>query len=102
MPSTDELQVALRFAGVADAEDVRAKDSALQQTHDLVLEAVGDRRTGGVQWVVWDAPRGLEVLDELEATAGWESGQGSLEPLRDFLRAHPYGLLIVATVEYLP
>lgn len=71
-----------------------------QQTHDAVIDIMGEQRTGGVEWrIIADVDDANHVLDQLVAGDGMEPLLDELfnyyRSLRGMLREHG-GVLIMA------
>lgn len=83
--------------GATGDRDEDALAHVRQQTHDWLIETCGDARVGPVEWRHWEAPRGIRVLHVfgLDDDPEWRD-------LIRFLRAHPGGMLVLASVEVDP
>lgn len=103
-PSTkEEILTAAQFAAVRDGTDKEAIAEARRKTHDLLIEMLGERRRGGVQWRQVPAGHALNLLDDLERAAVRNEGQaaeGGYDDLRRHLkRSMIKGVLIIATCD---
>lgn len=67
-----------------------------QVTHDNLIEAMGDRRLGGVEWRTIAGPDAVEVLDRFLADPG-ETDERRLDIYRELRRlSETGGFLVVA------
>lgn len=98
MADTDAIHTgpdyALAPAAVADENDEEAIAQARKSSHDYVIQMAGSRRTSGVQWLEWDAPNGIRVIEN-----HLDDGRPQWASYKRFLADNPKGLLIVAMVE---
>lgn len=79
--------------GMTSSEDENDLDYVRQKTHDSLLDDLAGRRHGPVYWRHFDAETGLRMLDDhLDPEQEWTE-------TRAWLRAHPDGVLVVATAD---
>lgn len=88
--SAPEPLMRLAFGATAtdDPDDLAEVRKAL---HDQVIADLGPSRRSGVSWTQCEAQDGLRVLDD--------HGLADDKGMREFLRANPEGVLVIAFVE---
>lgn len=74
-------------------------DECKQQTHDVLLELMGDRRAGGVVWKIFEGVVAREVIKKMELDS-WGEGDtvnAAYYAQINFRLGVAGGLLVVAT-----
>lgn len=89
MADDDWVRVAFGATGTRDKDDVAL---VRRQTHDQVIEDLGDARTGPVTWRQLTAPAGVDLL--LENGYGDDAAYAQLIK---YLRDNPGGWLVIAS-----
>lgn len=85
---------AVQPAAVADADDEAAIQEARRQSHDALIEGLGDKRRSGVQWLQWNGLDAIEMLDK-----HLDDGRQEWQNLRRYLVDHPRGALVIAMAQ---
>lgn len=98
-----DVDVCVVPAGVADASDLGAVEQAKKSTHDFVIESLGESRTSGVTWRIYDAgPVAERMIRTLfdPSLPNALATTDAVEELIEFLAVNPAGCLVIASAEY--
>lgn len=99
-PATDDLfGVRLACTVSADADEI---ELAKKASHDALIEAMGSRRRGGVEWLIVEEPGPRDrIVADMAANPGMveqalEGVAASFGSVIEWFRDHPSGVLVIA------
>jgi hypothetical protein len=92
-----EVRTAAMFRAISYAGDAASRDQAMTDLHTQLLQYAGPARVGRVTWRLIPTDQALARFDHWVPLAGnaYHVGSAERERLREYLREHPTGLLIV-------